>query len=157
MVRPTGRRRDSSDDITAPGYCGRMCRAIRGYPIDNHSSRLIKAVESFGAKGLFQLRILRPKTPVQMQRERNIRSVLFVHVFAQPVRFHPHAQRNVGFVDKFQPAHQRLEGLQKFAFCQPGCARQPRLMFEQFDKQITRRIEFGTGGWILTVSQIAAL
>ncbi len=30
MVRPPGRRRDSADDIMAPGYCRPICRAIPG-------------------------------------------------------------------------------------------------------------------------------
>lgn len=74
-----------------------------------------------------------------MQCERHISRVFFVHLPADPVRFHPGVQRNVRFVHKLQTAHQRMQRIQHFLLGYLGRPRQPFLVLEQLDEQESRR------------------
>jgi hypothetical protein len=122
-------RGGSSDSLILSGQKGLHTARVR-----DNKSRFEKGIESSGAQGLFQLCILSPQAPVQMRRESNVRCVVFIDVFAQSVRFHPDAHRNVGFVDEFQATHQSAKGFQEFVLRQSSGSRKSILMLEQFDE-----------------------
>ena len=82
------------------------------------ASRFVKAIKSSATQATLQFLVVGPQQAVEVQGQRDKRSVLGIDFPAQASGLHPSADGNGAFLDETEPGQQLVETIKQLGFIQ---------------------------------------